>query len=166
MFGYHGPANKAMQSKGKPTPRVVIEYTDDIKIALNQHCVGAFCYFHKDVIDEVGLFDETYKNVWEHVDHSYSIVKAGMLPAYWFWPDISNSYEYLDEQACSEEVQKGVIRKKEDWEDNMVAGAKHFHSKYESFPGSIEDTEPQKVLTALKEIKKKYSKKACTTLQS
>ena len=24
------------------------------------------------------------------------------LPAYWWWPDVANRYDYLDELACSE----------------------------------------------------------------
>lgn len=166
MFGYHGPANKGMQSKGAPKPRVIIEYKNNVRIALNQHCVGAFCYFHKDVIDKVGMFDETYKNVWEHVDHSYSIVNAGLLPGYWYWPDIANSYDYLDEQACSEEHEKGVIRKKDDWEDNMIAGAKHFYSKYQVFPGSVPEPDPQSVVKALKIIKERYNETLCTTSET
>ena len=39
MFAYHGPANKAGVSGGKPVPRKIIDY-GKVKIALNQHCVG------------------------------------------------------------------------------------------------------------------------------
>ena len=48
MYGYHGPANKV---DGKPTPRVVVDYGDE-KVALNRHCVGAFCYYYKGIIKE------------------------------------------------------------------------------------------------------------------
>ncbi len=44
MFGYHGPANKAGISGGKPVPRKIINYKD-INIALNRDCVGAVTFF-------------------------------------------------------------------------------------------------------------------------
>lgn len=155
MFGYHGPANKT-GSKGQPTPRLFIEYKNNIKIALNTHCVGAFCYFHKTVLDKIGLFDEAYNNVWEHVDHSYCAVKAGLIPGYWWWPDIANSCDYLDEQACSEEFDKGVIRKQSDWELNLTDGARHFFAKHQYMPNTVPDLSPDDIYNNLKQIKKEY----------
>ena len=52
MFAYHGPANKAGISYGKPVPRKVIDYGDH-KIALNQHCVGAVTFYTKESLDFV-----------------------------------------------------------------------------------------------------------------
>ena len=159
MFGYHGPANKN-GSKGEPRPRVVVEYDTGLKIALNRHCVGAFCYYHKGVITNAGYFDETYLNVWEHVDHSYTIAKLGLIPAYWWWPDIANSTDYLDEQACSEELDKGEIRKREDWEKNITHGARHFYTKHNHMPTTIPDAPRVQVFNMLKTIKERYSREA------
>jgi len=153
MYGYHGNANKVdYESGGTPNPRVIIEYKNGIKIALNANCVGAFCYYHKDVLDNIGLMDETYVNAWEHIDNSYSAVKKGLLPGYWYWPDIANSYDFLDEQACCQEVEKGAIRKDPEWEKNMLAGAKHFYSKYGAFPVKVDQPKQQDILDALKSI--------------
>ena len=155
MYGYHGNANKVdYESGGKPNPRVVIEYNNDIKIALNANCVGAFCYYHKDLLDKIGLIDETYVNAWEHIDHSYSAVKQGLLPGYWYWPDIANSYDFLDEQACCQEIEKGAIRKDPEWEKKMITGAKHFHSKYGAFPTKVDPPDQKDVIAALKQISK------------
>ena len=81
------------------------------------------------MLSNVGLMDEAYKNAWEHVDHSYNIAKAGWIPAFWYWPDVADSYNYLDEQACSEEVEHGAIRNRSDWQDNIYTGAEHFKQK-------------------------------------
>lgn len=161
MFGYHGPANKT--PAGKNRPRVIVEYSTDCSIAFNQHCVGAFCYYHKSILDKVGLMDEQFKNAWEHVDHSLQIVKQGFIPAYWWWPDISNSCDYLDELACSEEnstirwddAEKKIPKK--DWMTNIEQGAMHFVKKNNHMPGSYPDTSEQQIYKALKDIKLKYS---------
>jgi GT2 family glycosyltransferase len=89
-------------SGGKPVPRKVIDY-GDVKIALNQHCVGAVCFYTKECLDKVGLYDESYTNAFEHVDHSYELAKANYSTPYWWWADIENSLDYVEEQACSED---------------------------------------------------------------
>jgi len=164
MFGYHGPANKD-QSKN-PVARLRVDYSDEHKVVFNTHCVGAFCYYHKSVLDEVGLMDENFKNAWEHVEHSLQIVKAGFIPGYWWWPDVANSYEYLDELACSED--SSTIRwedseqkkPKHDWLENIEKGAQYFYSKHDCFPTTVYNPTEYEVIAALKEIKTKY--KVCT----
>ena len=149
MYGYHGPANKR---NGKPFPRKIVDYGDGTSIALNQHCVGAFTYYNKSVIEDIGINDSAYVNAWEHVDHSYKIVKKGYLPAYWWWPDIANSYDYLDELACSEV--SSVIRPKKNWQENITRGAKHFYGKHGYLPTQVPDTRVNEVMNKLKSIKK------------
>lgn len=151
MYGYHGPANK---KNGKPAPRVVVEYKDNVQIALNLHCVGAFCVYTKKLLDDIGLFDETYLNAWEHVDHSYLAVKKGYLPGYWWWPDVHESWRYIDEQACSEV--NSSIRPRKDWQENIRNGAKHFESKHNVLPWTVESIVEQRVYNNLKLIQQKH----------
>jgi len=162
MYGYHGPANKTPDKR--VNPRAIIDYKDH-KVSLNQHCVGAFCYYHKGVLKNIGLMDEVFKNAWEHVEHSYQIVKAGLLPGYWWWPDVANSYDYLDELACSEESssirwedEKKKIPKRE-WQENIARGATHFHKKHGTSPISVPDQSIDMIQSSLKLIKERYSKK-------
>lgn len=152
MYGYHGPANKIAN---KPNPRLVV----DIKgtsVALNRHCVGAFTYYTRSILEEVGLNDEEFTNAWEHVEHSYRIVKAGGCPAYWWWPDVANSNELLSEQACSED--NSAIRPRSDWQENIRSGMEHFVHKHGFSPVAVPDTEDQYVLTNLKRIYENRSK--------
>jgi len=157
MFGYHGPANKGNVSKGSPLPRTIFEYKDDIRILLNLHCVGAFCYYSSKCISEVGYMDEVYNNAFEHVDHSYMIAKAGMIPGYWWWPDIDNSYELLDEIMCSEE--SSSIRPRKDWKENIYKGAEHFYKKHGYRPAwdnHVPDQSEQKIKEKLIDIYNRY----------
>ena len=165
MYGYHGPANKI---NGNINPRTIIDYKDE-KVALNQHCVGAFCFYHVNIIKKLGLMDEKFKNAWEHLEHSYRIVNAGLIPAYWWWPDVANSYDYLDELACSED--NSTIRwedaerkiSKTDWQENIQKGAEYFYSVYKCSPTTVPDTPLQGVTERLKQIKKNYSRKILQT---
>ena len=152
LYGYHGPANKAGNT---PVPRFVVPYTDDISIAFNTHCVGAFCYYHESVLNHVGLFDENYINAWEHVDHSYEIVKAKYIPGYWYWPDLANSMDYIEEQACSED--NSTIRPRDDWRTNIVNGAHHFNNKHGYLPVQVPNEKREVIYNNIKAIKKLHS---------
>ena len=156
-FGYHGPANKGNISGGAPQPRFVVDY-GDVQIAINAHSVGAFCYYTREVLEKVGLIDETFTNAFEHVDHDYRIAKAGYCTPYWNWPDLANSTDYLDEIECSEK--SSAIRPREDWRENIQKGAELFYRKHNYNPAwqnCVPDTSPADVKKILKNIHRKYA---------
>ena len=150
MFGYHGPANKAGISGGVPVPRKVIDY-GELKIALNRDCVGAVCFYTKECLNKVGIYDENYTNAFEHVDHSYQLAKAGYCTPYWWWPDIANSLDFVEEQACSEE--SSAIRPRKDWRSNIDRSWDYFTTKNGVGPISVPDTDIKEVIGKLKQIK-------------
>lgn len=153
MFGYHGPANKNGISKGDPCPRLVVDY-GDFSLALNQHCVGAFCYYSRKCLEDVGLIDEKFRNAFDHVSHSYELALKGYSTPYWWWADLANSLDYIEEQACSEE--NSSIKTPESmqkWESNIRSSMEYFKEKFGVYPfGSdgVRDTDEQSVLTFLK----------------
>ncbi|MDB4396039.1 hypothetical protein N9Z65_00320 [bacterium] len=151
MFAYHGPANKAGISYGKPVPRKIIDY-GNVKIALNQHCVGAVTFYTKESLQVVGLYDKNYTNAFEHVDHSYQLAKRGFSTPYWWWADLANSLEYVQEQKCSED--SSAIRPRSDWQSNIKTAARHFMKKHKVSPVQVPDTPQQKVIEIIKSYKK------------
>ena len=150
MFAYHGPANKAGISGGKPVPRKIIDY-GKVKIALNQHCVGAVCFYTRECLTEVGIYDETYTNAFEHVDHSYELAKDNYSTPYWWWADIANSLDYVVEQACSED--SSAIRPRDDWQSNIKEAWGKFTDKHGVGPTSVPDVPINEVIKNLKQIK-------------
>lgn len=162
-FGYHGPANRNNISKGQPSPRYIVDY-GKTKLAINANSVGAFCYYTKEVLQKVGLIDEDYTNAFEHVDHDYRIFKAGFSTPYWNFPDLADSWEYLDEIECSEK--SSAIRPRSDWMENIQRGAKLFTEKHGYSPAwqnTVPDTSKEDVIALLKKIKKKYENKSFST---
>lgn len=154
MFAYHGPANKGGISGGDPTPRKIIDY-GDIKIALNQHCVGSFCFYTKQSLEETGLMDEEFnKNNFEHVEHSYRLAKNDFSTPYWWWSDLSNSIDYINEQACSEV--RSSIRRGTDWQEKILWSARLFEKKHGYMPAwsnAVPDTNITDIVYFLKKIK-------------
>lgn len=131
MFGYHGPANKGGISGGAPTPKKIFDY-GDVKLALNQHCVGAVTFYTRESLEDVGLHDESYTNAFEHVDHSYMLAKKGYSTPYWWWADLANSTDYVEEQACSEN--NSAIRPLDSWQENIKKSSQHFFNKHNKSP--------------------------------
>jgi glycosyltransferase involved in cell wall biosynthesis len=152
MFAYHGPANKANISYGKPVPRKVIDY-GDVSIALNQHCVGAVTFYTKSSLTSVGLYDEGYTNAFEHVDHSYMLAQSDYSTPYWWWADIANSLDYVHEQKCSED--SSAIRPRSDWKSNIQDAFKFFINKHGVSPVQVPDTSVSDVIATLKRIYEK-----------
>ena len=156
MFGYHGPANKNGISHGKPCPRLIINY-GDFSLAFNRHCVGAFCYYTKKSLEDVGLIDEQFKNAFDHVSHSYELAIKGYSSPYWWWADLANSTDYIEEQVCSEE--NSSIKTPETmqkWADNIRYSMEYFKEKYGVYPfgkDGIPDTAEQEVIKFIKSKK-------------
>ncbi len=158
-FGYHGPANKNGISGGKPCPRYIIDY-GEVKIAINTHSVGAFCYYSKEVLEKVGLIDENFVNAFEHVEHSYRIAKAEYTTPYWNWADLANSVDFLDEIECSEKSSSISCRK--DWKENIVKAVDVFSKKHGFLPAwqnAVPDTSEKDVKNIMKTIFNRYSEK-------
>jgi len=151
-FGYHGPANRTSDYK-LPKPRYVVEYPKGIKVALNEHCVGAFSYFHPTVIQNVGYHDTFFKNAWEHVELCQRIIKNNYMPAFWWFPDVEGSDNMLKEIPGS--IQNSSITHTDTWTKNMIDGANFYRKKHGVSAVENEDTPIDKVLYTLKKI---YSK--------
>lgn len=148
MYGYHGPANKVGIT---PHPRLITMHSADLGVAFNQHCVGAFCYYTRKCLEECGLNDDKFVNAFEHVEHTYRLHKAGYTSPYWWFPDVYDSYDYLDELACSEV--NSTIRPRADWQSNIQNAFGYFKSKHGVSPVEVPDSTQAQVVEFLKRIK-------------
>jgi len=93
-YAYHGKLNR--NDDGSPKIRKIIKY-NDINIALHFHLTGALSYFKDEVLKNIGLIDERYKNILEHVDHTYQIIKYGYHPPFRWFADLEDSFTSIQE---------------------------------------------------------------------
>lgn len=170
-YALQGPANRIQKNnspmninergkydqKSTPNPRQVVEYKDGLDVALYPNCVGAFSYFLKNVIKNVGYHDEHFHNAWEHVEHTYRIIKAGIHPPFWWFADIAESWNYLDDiEGC---IENSSIAKTEEWNKNLREGMEWYKHKHGWYPQQTPDTPPQRVMEILTSIEKNYARK-------
>lgn len=146
-----------LDKHSQPKPRQIVEYKNGSKIALYQHSVGMFTYFHKGVIKNLGYHDEHFNNAWEHVELTYRIIKAGLHPPFWWFADLWDSTQYIREIEGA--IENSVIAKDtEMWKKNVGEGAawyKHLHGHY---PAQVADTDQKVVTEILGNIKKNYAR--------
>lgn len=157
-FALHGPANKKGSTgfttledrkdvEGEPNPRMVIPYPEGIKIVLYPNCVGAFSYYHKSVLDKIGLFDPVFKNAWEHVEHTYQAIKNKFHPPFWYFADIENSWEFLTDIPNS--IQESTIARTPEWNENFRVGTEHYKKKHGMAPTETPIVHPQMVYNTI-----------------
>lgn len=154
IFGYNGVVN--VDLNGHPAPKTIIEYKNAVQVALNRNCTRGFCYYHVGVIKNVGYMDEVFKNFWEQHDYSYRVVKSGLLPAYGWWPDLVNSYNYLGEippTECS-----SVSRTSPDCMKDMQTGGEYFNHIHGYYPTTVPNITLDDVTKQLKTIQKAYAR--------
>lgn len=120
----------------EPNPKKIIDYGNNIKISLFEHTVAMFSYFHKKVLEEVGLHDEQFYNAWEHVDLTYRIIKAGYHPPFWWFADIFNSHEYLTEAPGAID-NSSIANKQEQWAKNVYGGREKYKIKHGHYPNAL-----------------------------
>lgn len=114
-FALHGEMNKGREFMYK-------------NMTCYPNCVGAFSYYTREVIKEVGYMDAKFKNAWEHVEHTYRIINAGYHPPFWKFADCPLNHKLLKEIPGS--IDNSSIRPRKDWKSNISDGQKYWIQKH------------------------------------
>ncbi len=147
-FSQHGKMNKN-QETGEASPKYMIDFRGTA-VFFYWHCVGAFSYYTRKCLDTVGLMDERYYNAWDHVDHTFMIIKAGMHPPFWNFADIENSWEYLGDEEWS--LETSLISSRPDHLQLMNDATKIFVSKHGNPPWDVPSVSFEGFSTSIKLI--------------
>lgn len=126
-FNYALHGNHNLDYLGRPNIRKTINYPNNTRISLYPNVLGAFSYYHKDVLNKVGLLDENFYNALEHVDHTYQIIKEGFHPPFRWFADVENSSLYLKDIVPDHQQSK--IRSDQDFQNTFKKGLDFFIEK-------------------------------------
>jgi GT2 family glycosyltransferase len=141
-----------LDQHSEPSPKMIVDYKE-VKVALYEHTVAMFSFFTREVIEKVGYIDEEYYNAWEHVDHTYRIIKAGYHPPFWWFADIANSDQYLTEAPGAID-NSSIANKTEQWQKNVYEGREIYKRKHGHYPNQPPYVTKEQVIESLKQIKK------------
>jgi GT2 family glycosyltransferase len=133
------------------------EQPDGVKIGFYHNPQGAFMYVNAKLIEKLGYFDENYTNAFEHIDFAYNLIQKKVAPPFWYFPDIYNSDEYLEEIKGSSE--NSTITNKEKYQENWKKSAEYFTKKWGHFTNTIQDVGIKDLLKCLINLQINYSRK-------
>lgn len=124
-FNYclHGQDNK---QNNTPNPRKIFEIRGQ-RVALYFNVYGACSYYHRSVLEEIGLIDEVYINAMEHVDHTMIAINYKYHPPFRWFIDLENSNQYIVDQDYHHD--KSTIRRG-NWMENFRKGVERFKQKH------------------------------------
>lgn len=123
-FNYALHGNHNLNRFGEPDIRKTVKYPNGIEVDLYSNVLGAFSYYHIDVLNDIGLFDDGYYNAMEHVKHTYDAsLKDYTTPWRWF-VDIHNSTTYLKDIVPDHQQSK--IRNDSDFQNTFKKGLDRF----------------------------------------
>lgn len=146
-----------LDQNSEPNPKMILDYGNS-KVSLFEHTVAMFSFFTREALEAVGLIDEDFYNAWEHVDHTYRIIKAGYHPPFWWFADIHDSHNYLTEAPGAID-NSSIANKSEQWEKNVYGGREIYKNKHGHYPNMPPITTKEQVIESIKQIGKKYGKK-------
>jgi len=145
-----------LDQKSEPNPRLIIDYGNNNKLSLFEHTVAMFSFYTRTCLDEVGFIDENFYNAWEHVDHTYRIIKAGLHPPFWYFADLYNSHEYLTE-APDAINESSIANDNEQWNKNIMEGREFYLQKHGHYPNMPPYLSKENVLLKIKDLKSNVS---------
>ena len=159
-FNYALHGNHNLNHLNQPNVLKTINYPNtDVSIDIYPNVLGAFSYYHIDVLKDVGLMDENFYNAMEHVDHTYQIIKKGYNPPFRYFVDVNESNKYLKDIVPDHKQSK--IRSESDFQQVFKKGVDTFIEK-NNFSvihgyGPAEKVATQdEAIKSLREIWKKY----------
>jgi len=137
-------------------PKIKVDYGDGVELWFYEHSVAMLSYFHRSVLEEVGLHDENFYNAWEHVDLTYRIVKAGHHPQFWYFADVANSDKLISE-APGAIKDSSIAKDTEQWRKNVYGGRDYYKEKHGHYPNQPPLSTKDDVLKVIKRLKRKPS---------
>lgn len=123
-FALHGNHNR--DQNGNIMLLKTVNY-GPVEIDLYYNVLGAFSYYHRSVLEDIGLMPTDYFNALEHVCHTYRASVKGYTSPWRYFADIHNSNQYL--RDIVPDHQQSKIRNEADFQKNFMKSLDVFIKK-------------------------------------
>jgi len=154
-FGFSHKEN--LKPDGSPAIVNMVEYNDNVSIILTPNVLGAFTYYYRGVIKNIGYHDERFNaNHMDHVELTYRTIKAGLHPPFWCFCDINKSWEMIGN--LSNMGDDSIVRNDPEFKRVFHEACSWFKHKHGAFPMQLPRTSMNDVMKSLEDIEKKYAK--------
>jgi glycosyltransferase involved in cell wall biosynthesis len=154
-FGFSHKENLDRQFN-TPVFRNLIDYTDDVSLIFTPNVFGAFTYYHKGIIKNVGYHDERFnENYIDHIELTYRTIKAGLHPPFWWFADINKSWDMISNLYNMED--DSIVQNEERSKSAITKACMYFKQKHGYIPMQIPQTQEPEVLKLLEIIQARYA---------
>jgi hypothetical protein len=75
---------------GKRTPRLTVEYKNNVSVSFFQNMCNEFTYHHNSCYEKTGLYDTNYRDPWD-IDMTYRESQQDYAAPFWWFADITGS---------------------------------------------------------------------------
>jgi hypothetical protein len=101
--------------------------------------------------------DPLFRNMFEHLEHTYRIIQHGFHPPFWWFADLNDSNRYfvdLDPNHESSTIRSSKLS----YRFRLRISDMYFAIKHSSFVIDVKDVGEEEVERVLADIKKKYGR--------
>lgn len=133
--------------KGERTPKSVVEYPDNTKIKFNYNMCNEFTYKTKQLINNVGLYDENFRYLFD-VDYAYRVSQYTRMP-FWYFSDLFESDNLIDNNSeATSRLDAGGQRS-----SNLAPEHNKFYNKHGMYIGNIPSLNQNVLIDRLKDFR-------------
>jgi len=136
---------------GKRTPRLTVEYKNNISISFFQNMCNEFTYHHRSCYEKVGLYDTNYRDPWD-IDMAYREAQQDYAAPFWWFADITNSDNLIQNNPNAVSRLQGN-RPDGSREQRIQKEWQYFIQKHGLMVNQIPDTQKEEVIAKLKKLK-------------
>jgi hypothetical protein len=78
----------------KRTPRLTVEYKNNVSVSLYKNMCNEFTYHHKSCFEKIGLYDTNFRDPFD-IDLAYRESQQNYTTPFWWFADITNSDNFI-----------------------------------------------------------------------
>jgi glycosyltransferase involved in cell wall biosynthesis len=80
---------------GSRTPRITVNYKNDVSIAFYKNMCNEFTYHHSSCFEKAGLYDTQFRDPFD-IDMAYRESQQDYCAPFWYFADIVNSDDFIE----------------------------------------------------------------------
>lgn len=143
---------------GGRTPKLTIDYNNDIKVCLYQNMCNEFTYHNKLCFEKTGLYDTKFRDPFD-IDLAYRESKQDYCSPFWWFADIDKSDDYIMNNPVAVSRLQSNNRPDGSREQRIMEQWQLFENKHSVSVNQIPALLKTDVINKLKNIQKKYGVK-------
>jgi hypothetical protein len=136
---------------GKRTPRLTVEYKNNVSISFFQNMCNEFTYHHRSCYEKVGLYDSNYRDPWD-IDMAYRESQQDYAAPFWWFADVTGSDDLVMNNPNAVSRLQGA-RPDGSREQRIQKEWEYFVKKHKRHVTQIPNVSKEEVVAKLKRLK-------------